>query len=128
MAFAPLYVFTPDSVSVPASAFVNPPAPEITLDTVVSPAPPIVKVPALTIPVVPIVSVWPPVVTSISPLVALTVKPRSVLAVTPVYERVPPSRTRFVAAAAAWPRLPAAPPLPIVPTLTAPAVIVVTPV
>ncbi len=76
-----------------------------------------------------IVRVVPAVETSMVPvLAAVMVNARSVLAVAPVYFRVPPSKTKLAAAFVAWPMLPATPPLPIVFALNVPAVIVVTPV
>ena len=59
---------------------------------------------------------------------AVKVKLRLVLAVAPVYCKVPPPRTRLPTALLAEPKLPpATPPLPIVPTLKMPSLIVVTP-
>ncbi len=76
-----------------------------------------------------IVRVVPAVETSIVPvLAAVMVNARSVLAVTPVYCRVPPSKTKLAATFVAWPILPATPPLPIVSALRVPAVMVVIPV
>ena len=75
------------------------------------------------------VKITPDVATSIVPVVLLVmVKARSVEAVTPVYFKLPPASTSCVAALLAEPKLPAAPPLPIVPTLNVPALIVVIPV
>ena len=59
---------------------------------------------------------------------AVSVKLRFVEAVAPVYCSVPPPRTRLLAVAAACPRFPAVPPLPIVATLSVPPLILVTPV
>ena len=59
---------------------------------------------------------------------AVSVKARFVEVAAPVYCSVPPPRTRFAATFVAAPRFPATPPLPIVVTLSVPALIVVTPV
>ena len=61
-------------------------------------------------------------------LAAVSVKARSVEAEDPVYCSVPPSSTRLAAALEAWPTLPATPPLPMVATLSVPALTVVAPV
>ena len=68
------------------------------------------------------------VMSKVAVLPVLIVKLRSVLAVAPVYCRVPPSKTRFATALVACPRFPATPPLPMVPTLSVPALMVVKPV
>ena len=68
------------------------------------------------------------VILKVAVLPELIVKLRFVLAVAPVYLRVPPLKTRFDAALLAEPRLLATPPSPIVPTLKVPSLIVVTPV
>ena len=59
---------------------------------------------------------------------AFIVNALSDVAVEPVYCKVPPSKTKLVAVLVAAPKLPAAPPFPIVPTLIVPVLIVVTPV
>ena len=105
----PVWRFAPESLSVPAPAFVRPP-----LVAVV--APDIVSV------------VAEPVTSIVEVVLAVSVALRSVEAVAPVYWSVPPPRTRLAAALLAWPRFPAWPPLPIVATLKIPALIVVTPV
>jgi hypothetical protein len=109
MVVVPLYWLLPDNVSVPAPTLVNEPFVEA-LD------PEIVRFEL-------------PLDISIDDVVpVLSVKARSVDAVDPVYFSVPPPSTRFDALLSAAPRLPATPPFPIVPTLSVPAFIVVTPV
>ena len=103
----PVYKFVPDNVSMPLPIFVRAPV-------VLVLAPEIVKL---------------FVVTSMDEVVpAVNVKFLFVEAVAPVYCNVPPPSTKFPAATAAAPRFPATPPLPIVPTLSTPALIVVIPV
>ena len=93
------------------------------------PEPILVRPPVVAADAPDIVRVVPAVETSIVPvLAAVMVNARSVLAVAPVYCRVPPSKTKLAAAFVAWPILPAVPPLLIVFALNVPAVIVVTPV
>ncbi len=93
------------------------------------PEPVLVRPPVVAAEAPDIVRVVPAVETSIVPvLAAVMVNARSVLAVTPVYCRVPPSKTKLAAAFVALPMLPAVPPLLIVFALKVPAVIVVTPV
>ena len=102
-------VVEPDSVRVPGPKTVNVPV-------VAGIAPDTVRVVVL-------------VVTAMAEAVpALIVNARLVEAEVPVYCSVPPPRTRFAAAFVAAPRFPVAPPLPIVATLSTPALIVVTPV
>ncbi len=95
------------------------------------------KVPAPSLVKLPLVAAVPPdmvrVVVAADTLIvdevpAPSVKARFVEAVAPVYWRVPPLSTKFVAALEARPKFPVAPPLPIVPTLSVPSEIVVTPV
>ena len=106
---APVYRFTPDSVSVPVPSLVSPP-----VVAVLAPAS---------------VRLVAPTVTSIEDVVpGLKVKLRSVEAVAPVYCNVPPPSTKFAAALVAAPRFPTTPPFPIVATLNVPALIVVAPV
>ena len=107
MLVAPVYAFAPERVSVPAPILVK--APLVAVD-----APEMVSVLV--------------VISNVAVLPVLIVKLRSVLAVAPVYCKVPPLKIRFVAALVACPRFPATPPLPIVPTLKTPPVSVVTPV
>ena len=91
------------------------------------PAPGLVSAPFAPVPLP--VSVRLLAVTSIADVVpVVSVKSRLVEAFAPVYCKVPPPSTRLVAAAVAAPRLPAAPPSPMVATLSVPALIVVTPV
>ena len=103
----PVCKFAPERIRVPAPAFVRAPV-EATL------APLIVNVFVVTLMVLEVP--------------ALRVKLRFVVAVAPVYWRVPPFSTKLPAAVLACPRLPATPPFPIVATERMPSVIVVTPV
>jgi hypothetical protein len=103
----PVYKFAPERISVPAPAFVSAPV-------VLVLAPEIVKVLAVT--------------SNDEVVAAVNVKFLFVEAVAPVYCSVPPPSTKLLAVVLAAPRFPATPPLPIVPTLSTPALIVVTPV
>ena len=82
---APVKVFDPDSVNVPASALVRPPLLEMTLEIVVLPAPPTVNAPPALMPPVPMVRSCPlPVVKSTRPPPELIVRPRVKVAELPV--------------------------------------------
>ena len=75
------------------------------------------------------VNVFAATVTAIDEVVeAVNVNALFVVALEPVYCKVPPPNTKLAAAPDAWPRLPATPPFPIVATLSVPAFIVVAPV
>ena len=109
MVVVPVYKCVPVNVNVPAPVLVSAPvvlvvAPDMVNTTLVG--------------------------TSIVELVAaVSVKFLSVEAVDPVYFKVPPPKTKLAALLDAEPKLPeATPPLPMLPTLKAPALIVVTPV
>ncbi len=93
------------------------------------PVPVFVRPPVVAAETPDIVRVVPAVETSMVPvLAAMMVNAWSVLAVAPVYCKVPPSKTKLAAAFVAWPILPATPPSLIVFALKVPALIVVTPV
>ena len=93
------------------------------------PEPDLIKLPLVTAVTPDIVRVLPGALTSMVLVVpAPRVNARSVLAVMPVYCRVPPFRTRLAAELVAWPKLPAKPPLLMDGMLRVPALIVVMPV
>ena len=105
----PVWVFTPESVNVPAPVLIRPPV-------VAAEAPDKVRLAAAV------------VTSTVLAVPAVSVKARSLEAVAPVYCRVPPPRTRLAAAFVAWPRLQAVAPLPMFATLSTPALMVVMPV
>ncbi len=98
-------------------------------DKISFPCPLLVRAPLVAVETPERVRVVAWVMTSkVAVLPVLIVKLRSVLAVAPVYCRMPPSKTRLPAALVAAPRLPLTPPSPMVATFRMPPVKVVTPV